>query len=322
MIIELRVSVIIPMYNSGKLAISAIKSVIEQIGDNFTIEEILIIDDGSKDGSLFVIEQYIQNHGLEKIIKVVSKKNGGASSARNLGLKLATGEVIAFLDSDDIWLKYKLTRQIDILSANKNIGLVYGQFINRDLSVDGKQNEKFMVSKFPSGMVYKDLLEGNFIGTSSVVVRKELIDRIGSFDESLLLAEDYDFWIRLSKHCEFRGIPSTTFIRIFTGKNNLSGGNRLDMYKYTELVIKRHLADNVLSEHDIEYIENKLDEKLIKDYLFLGLRKDAIELIWKKFFNDKYFSKRMVVYLTLAISTPLSILKYLPYVKSKLKFNF
>ena len=111
------VSVIIPMYDSKNTIIDAIQSVTNQTYKGEM--EIIIVNDGSKDGCEKLVYELINNNTTNHIIKLVDKENGGVSSARNRGIREANGEWIAFLDSDDVWLPEKLQKQMDEIHKNK-----------------------------------------------------------------------------------------------------------------------------------------------------------------------------------------------------------
>ena len=114
---NLMVSVIIPMYDSKNTIIDAIQSVTNQTYKGEM--EIIIVNDGSKDGCEKLVYELINNNTTNHIIKLVDKENGGVSSARNRGIREANGEWIAFLDSDDVWLPEKLQKQMDEIHKNK-----------------------------------------------------------------------------------------------------------------------------------------------------------------------------------------------------------
>jgi teichuronic acid biosynthesis glycosyltransferase TuaG len=157
------ISVIIPTYNRKEKALRAIKSVLEQ---DIKKLEVLVIDDGSTDGT----SEYLNEQGLP--IKVISKENGGVSSARNLGIKSATGNYIAFLDSDDIWLPNKLNKQIKFFKDNPDVCLVY---TDQYLNIDGKNLDQ---TRFQRNVPSKKMSLPGFVDytpihTSTVLVKKE-----------------------------------------------------------------------------------------------------------------------------------------------------
>ncbi len=182
-----KVSVIIPTYNRAKYITRAIDSVLNQTYQDF---EIIVVDDGSKDNTKEILTPYMNK------IHYLWQENRGISAARNIAIQRATGEYIAFLDSDDVWLNNKLQIQVDILNKSFNIGLVHNKMIM--LSEQGQKVG--MKPKRESGKDFKELLEiGGDLPTSSVMVRRECFDKTGLFDENLPIMEDFEMWLRIAK---------------------------------------------------------------------------------------------------------------------------
>ena len=186
------VSVIIPFYNAKKYISESIESVISQTYKNW---ELLLIDDGSTDEGVAVIQKYLNNPK----IKLYRKENGGQASARNLGIRRARGKLVAFLDADDLWKPQKLTEQIplfnqdfDLVFSNASVIDEKGSFIGEDLNPGS--GSYFGESAF-SGLMYGRF----FIPTLTVVCKKEIIECANGFSESraIQLAEDFDLWERL-----------------------------------------------------------------------------------------------------------------------------
>jgi glycosyltransferase involved in cell wall biosynthesis len=203
-----KVSVIIPIYNMAGCLEKCLKSVMTQTFQDF---EVLIVNDGSTDG----LKEIVKNIADGEKIRYLEQKNKGISSARNLGIKNARGKYIAFLDVDDEWLPDKLQRQVGFLEKNEQCGLSYcdAYKINASGKVAGKCREKRMPYR---GRVCRQLFYSNFIVTSSVMVRKALLERAGLFDETIMIhdGEDFDLWLRLSMLTEFAftNIPLVKYI--------------------------------------------------------------------------------------------------------------
>lgn len=181
----------------------AIDSVLSQegIGEQFDIE-VLVIDDGSTDEIPNVVRRYPGLHYIRR------PENHGTLAARNAGLKEAKDRYVGFLD-DDIWLPWKRRRQVQILEARPEIGVVYGQEIKRstqDVFVWPGDREA------PSGWIVRSLLSNRPVNTSSVLIRQSAIERIGPFDESLRCGEDYDFWLQLACTEQFQFLPGPAVI--------------------------------------------------------------------------------------------------------------
>ena len=185
------ISVVIPMYNSEKTILKALLSVVNQ---TYLPAEIIIVNDGSTDNSQKIVEEFIINNNKQYSFLLLNKSNGGVSSARNIGIKRATGEYIAFLDSDDRWLPEKLQKQMMFFRDNEDI----------DLLATNRNNEivdSFMGIKFSTltKISSKLLLFKNFLSPPTVVMKKSIVNEIGYFDENQRYAEEGDFWIRVCK---------------------------------------------------------------------------------------------------------------------------
>lgn len=201
------VSVIIPTYNRKDIVLDAIQSVVRQTIKDF---EIIVVDDGSTDGTV----EYLQS--LHLPINLISKENGGVSSARNLGIKNARGKYIAFLDSDDLWLPEKLEQQIAYLESHPDIFLVYtDEYI--EVNGDVLPNTRFERSGVKDDEKDNFLLPGFVqhtpIHTSAVMIKKSVLDEVGYFNETLKIHEDTELWNRMSKKSRFGFIntPLATF---------------------------------------------------------------------------------------------------------------
>lgn len=188
------ISVIIPAYNAETSIIETIKSVLNQTYK--TDYEIIIVDDGSTDNTRDVVKSFI-NRNSEIDIKLISQSNGGVACARNTGMRHATNEWIAFLDSDDEWLPDKILKQIECIKNNENVDFVGTEKVGHSTSIFGRSK---------SG-VTKISLKEQFIAwyppTSSYLFRKSILDKIGLMDESFRYGEDDEFLMRILK--EFSG---------------------------------------------------------------------------------------------------------------------
>jgi glycosyltransferase involved in cell wall biosynthesis/SAM-dependent methyltransferase len=201
-----KVSVIIPVFNGQQFIGKAIDSVLHQ---TYLPAEIIVVDDGSTDGTADIVKGFF--HPVVKIL-YVSKKHGGASSARNLGILRSKSELLAFLDADDVWERDKLQRQVEVFqkTSDQTLGVVYCDYGN--ISPEGLELENFrgfVVDPHVKGRVYEKLLSGNKIAgsDSAVLVRRECFQRQGLFDEQLVTCEDWDMWLRIAKEFTFDYVP-------------------------------------------------------------------------------------------------------------------
>jgi glycosyltransferase involved in cell wall biosynthesis len=192
------VSVIITTYNRRGFLKEALDSVLSQ---DYTDKEVIVGDDGSTDGSAEVVA------GLP--VRYEWKVNGGISSARNLGIRCARGDYLAFLDVDDLWKKGKLTMQMAAMEED-GFGISYTDEIW--LKNGGRLNQKIRHRKY-SGHIYEQCLPLCIISASSAVIRKDIFEEVGLFDEDLPVCEDYDMWLRICSRYPALFIPRPLIIK-------------------------------------------------------------------------------------------------------------
>lgn len=187
------ISVIIPVYNGEKTIKQTIESVLNQTFKDF---ELLIINDGSQDATLEIIQAI-----NDERIQVFSYQNSGVSASRNRALTKAKGEFISFIDADDLWTPNKLELQLKALQDNPQAAVAYswsdwidesGQFLRSGghITVNGKAYEKLLL---------RDFIESG----SNPLIRKQALDEVGCFEQSVTPAEDWDMWLRLAARYEF-----------------------------------------------------------------------------------------------------------------------
>lgn len=301
-----KVSVIIPTYNRSTLLVKAIKSLQSQSYKNI---EIIVVDDCSIDDTSKVVKKFND----ERIIYVRHDINKGGSEARNTGIKMATGKYIAFLDSDDQWLPEKIEKQLLIFQQNTETGLVYtGLKIINEIGLT-----KISVPEF-RGKLLSRLLESNCIDTtSSIVVRKDLLLKVGGFDTSLPSCQDWDLYIRLANVTEFDYVkdPLVLFYqhdgeRISTNNNSVVNGHLSIYEKYSSLALElgKNVYYNFLSnifkkiyKVGINYQNKKsigISRKIIKDGLKnVGICKMPLLFIYiSTFVNIKLLSLMFRLY--------------------------
>jgi len=181
------VSIITPMYNSGKFIKDTIDSVLNQTYEEW---EMIIVDDCSTDISPEIVKSYIDSESRIKYIK--TDKNRGVSNARNIALKNANGQYIAFLDSDDIWDKEKLEKQINFMKE-KDCAI---SFTSYELIDEDNRKLNKIVRVVPS-IDYKTLLKGNVLGCLTVIIDKSKLDF--EIKMSGVRHEDYVLWLSILK---------------------------------------------------------------------------------------------------------------------------
>ncbi len=186
-----RVSVIIPVFNRPIMVKEAIDSVLAQTFNNF---ELILVDDGSQNETKQILRQYQATYPQK--ISIIFCEHSGVSSSRNAGIKRATGEFIAFLDSDDLWISSKLEKQIQFMEQN---GVDVCQTEERWVR-NGKQVNPMKKHAKRSGKIFFDCLPLCIVSPSAVMIKKSVFEKVGMFDEKLPACEDYDLWLRISLH--------------------------------------------------------------------------------------------------------------------------
>ena len=182
----MKISVIIPTYNRRHTLERAIDSVLSQTFKPF---EIIIVDDGSEDGTRNWVQEAYPS------IKYIYQSNNGVSSARNKGIRSSRGSWIALLDSDDEWMPEKLEDQV--IFINENPGSLFCH-TNEIWIRNGVRVNQMKKHKKYGGDIFKYCLDMCRISPSSSLVKKEVFEDVGLFDESLTVCEDYDLWLRIT----------------------------------------------------------------------------------------------------------------------------
>lgn len=191
MVSPVTVSVVIPLYNAVEVIAETIESALAQ---TWTDREIVVIDDGSTDGSgeaVRIFGDRIRYHRFE---------NAGVAKSRNRGIALSRGKYVALLDHDDLWDPTKLEKQVRVLEARPEVGLVYTGIVH--LERDGTPRQKFPTG--PSSRFYQLFVKGFGPTPSAAMLRRSVIDQAGGFDERFGSAglDDHEFWPRVAEHCE------------------------------------------------------------------------------------------------------------------------
>ncbi len=193
------VSVVMPAYNAKDCIGAAIESVLNQDYPNL---ELIIVDDGSTDGTVEEALRYRTR------VRVLRQTNSGPAAARNRGVSSAEGELIAFIDADDIWKSDKTSTQVAYLAAHPEVGVVFGRLIRWFANDDGSfgpipeataEEQRAGIVPEESGWIYPEMLLDSVIWIVSAMVRRSLWDVLGGLDPTLRIGEDYDFFIRASR---------------------------------------------------------------------------------------------------------------------------
>jgi len=178
------VSVIIPTYNRRDLVQRALESVFAQNYRNF---EILVVDDGSTDDTRAVLEGRPQ-------VRYIFQENAGPGKARNVGIRRSQGDLIAFLDSDDVWFSQFLEYQVSVLTRHQEVALVCAR------CAVGKKESKYFPNarELVVGDLYPELYRQSFVRTPATMVRRRCLETVGGFNEAYRWCEDHDLWLRIA----------------------------------------------------------------------------------------------------------------------------
>lgn len=196
-----RVSVIIPVFNGEKYIGEALRSVYSQDYANL---EVVVVNDGSTDGSLQEIMPFREHSNFIYL----EHPNRGLAATRNKGLTRATGEFVAFLDADDVWLPQKIRLQVEYLTSHPKVALVHSDYSAIDAK--GSPTSLYRSPRWPTnveGRCFKDLIIRNRIGLLTVMVKKACLDRVGGFNEKIPFTDDYEMWLRLAWYYPFGYLP-------------------------------------------------------------------------------------------------------------------
>lgn len=268
----MKISVIIPTYNRADFLVNTIESIKQQ---TVKVDEIIIIDDGSTDNTKDILKDYSD-------LIYQYQDNSGVSSARNLGIKLALNEWICFLDSDDLWEKEKIEKQIEFHLQNPNILFSY---TDENWVFNGKTIKKKQYQQKNNKVSFRDHLPNTFIGTSTVMIHKSVFDNIGVFDTSLVACEDYDLWLRILRDYEIGFIDHLLIKKIAGHKGQLSFETAImDQYRIQALLkhldskYKSDITKEILNKCDIlikgalkhHNLELETQYRKLKDKLLLG----------------------------------------------------
>ncbi|HEY5916400.1 MAG TPA: glycosyltransferase [Chryseolinea sp.] len=249
---EIFVSVIVPTYNRAHLIGETIHSVLDQTYTNW---ELIIIDDGSEDDTKNVVGKFSD----PRIHYFAIDHCGIFGKVRNAGMQRANGDLIAFLDSDDLWKPNKLSFQLSLLKQDPEAGFIFGH---------GEQFGKGaipppQIEAFYSGNVFIPLLlEERFVlYVPSVMFKKEVLHTVGYIDESLIIGSDLDFFLRMA--CRYKGIFSNEIL-VRIRKHDQSTSKRLEVASYREhkQMVEKFFKDGYLNKEQYVFLASTQFYKL------------------------------------------------------------
>lgn len=241
----IKFSIIIPTYNRAHVIRAALDSVLSQSCQDF---EILVIDDGSTDNTHEILGPYSDR------LRYFKQPNSGPAAARNRGISESRGEYIAFLDSDDRWYPDKLAQVNQAIDVHPDVGLFYSDF----RAVDNQRNHlRLERCKHIVGDGYLQLLLGDFIGTSTVIVKRECFDACGLFCKELIHIEDWDMWIRIAREFSIVHVPAVLVEHTWQSRGSMLANPKA--LGFPRVVIEQALkADPHISRRQRAQIEGRL----------------------------------------------------------------
>lgn len=298
-----RVSVVIPTYNCAQYIAETLQSVLDQGYPNL---EIIVVDDGSTDNTREVVAGFRS----DRITYLYQSNSGGPSRPRNVGIAHAQGQFIALFDSDDIMLPDKIAAAVEFLAQEPQLGLVFSNCVKCDergrVHPGTALDSHDYFWKLPKRRVgetqniikgedaYETLILDNYIGTSSVVIPKEVFKRVGTFDESVSGPEDFDMWLRITSAYDIgfldivgyryrirhdgitaRGEGKLVPHRIRVMRKQLEGNHPHSVRKKVNLELARHLF--ALGYHH----QSTGEMRLARKYYILSLKEAFYRQAWK-----------------------------------------
>lgn len=263
------ISVIIPLYNKEKTISRAVNSVLNQTYRNF---EVIIVNDGSTDKSLNIAQSIPDNR-----IKIITKENGGVSSARNMGIKMATYDYIAFLDSDDMWLPWHLQNVCRMINEHLDAAIgAYSSKLRKCLSANECSSIKYKIGKdvLIDNYIKEAAVRDDLIHSSNWAVKKSCFYNIGFYNESLSYGEDVEFYYRLFKKYKLVNYTSVTAVYV------LDADNRSDkkVFPLSKRFHEFYFAGK--PEYEKRYL-GKLVFLIILDYSMLKAYNICIKTYWR-----------------------------------------
>ena len=290
------VSAIIPTYNRALRCKAAVESVLSQTHGNV---EVVVVDDGSGDNTRDVI------CGMDKRVKYIYQSNGGVSAARNTGLKAAAGDYIAFLDSDDSWLPWKLEAQLNALWAFPDAGMVWTDmlavdengaslhesylrlmydaytYFDRETHFKGNKNladvwadcpSWYAKKKCYSGNIFSWMFMGNLVHTSTALLRRDRQKKVGLFDVDLIKSgEDYDYHFRTCREGD------VAYIDVPSIRYQVGAADQLTQPEYMGWIALNNLRTvtrmYAQARGEIDLPENLIRKRLSDSYAWVGMTK-------------------------------------------------
>lgn len=293
------VSVIMTCHNEASYVEQAIRSVVTQTAFE-QVNEIIVVDDGSTDGSAEVLARLSAEIGKLRIVKA---SGVGLPAARNMALSVASGSYIAILDGDDLWTTDKLERQLPAIESNPQVGLVYGDFYDfttEDLS-DARLVQVRRYGSDAEDLLKSYFVEGGPIVPSTTIIRREVFETVGPFDPEVRLSEDAEMFLRVAEKWAFQHVAGGFLYKRQHGRNLT---RRLDaLLPVAEMLTERFVARNPRLRPYVGKRLARRNGKAGSDCLAKGERGKALRYFWRAVRLDPFFW-RTYAYLGLSLLPP------------------
>lgn len=317
--IMLTISAVIPTYNGTRYLAEAIKSVLRQ---TYEVLEIIVVDDGSREN----IEEILTPFAPK--VTYVRQENAGPAAARNHGISLAKGDVIALLDDDDIWHPTKTAEQVKRFIENPNCALVYS---DPDwIDENGRRIPHEIPAEFPSGRVYEQFLAKNWVASPSVtLIKRDIFNDIGLFDEQseCISCEDYELWLRIAKDYDVVFCPGN----LASYRVRESGISRnLDRHLNAHLYVFSKLAATYVETEEIGnktfYAALQINRyntmrRFAYGYYYMSEDRDKARSLLRETLRERPWCLKDMLYFA-ALSMPPSLLQILRKTKQRISASF
>lgn len=245
-----KISVVIPTYNRAQYIAECIDSVIKQEGAGkvFTVE-VVVVDDGSTDNTEEIVNKYIKRYDNIQYFRI--KNSGGPAKPRNVGIGESSGGLVAFLDSDDAWQPSKLKEQLKAFE-DPQVALCGTNAVVIDSSGMQTKARYLNADQGRSGNVFENLVDDNFIITSSVLVDKQVLEVVGPFNtkKAFIASEDYDVWLRVAAQHRIVYIDKT-LVEYRQHDENISKADAIPAIKKLVIVLKSQLSNKLTNTQRI-----------------------------------------------------------------------
>ncbi|WP_313580463.1 glycosyltransferase family 2 protein [Lacrimispora sp.] len=255
------ISVVIPTFNRAKSLENSVMSVLRQ---TYSALECIIVDDSSTDDT----EEIVKKMKDGRIRYLKNSKNMGTSNARNIGIKAAQGDFIAFNDSDDIWQENKLELQLKLFENDPNLAMVYCPYYFHKGRRISQVPPSYIPIENKQGDIFKRLLKRNMVGTPTILIRHECVEMIGGFNEQLFASEDYEFVLRIAEKFKIGYVDQclVNAFRLDEGINS-NWNKQINAYRYLlekyASISKVELLPMILSAYN--YIQRSEDKNDLKE---------------------------------------------------------